>query len=142
MPQTYQINIDYEVIKDIFYKIHPHHRQTGLPNKSTWSISYQEEINCFVFTYNSNYIEINFGFGFLLNNTRKLEVIGTSINDKKLKFAKFVDGNNNHRWHGYPADYINNKQDKPSEELLLLWKNSGIITKPQFKRVKGRICYI
>ena len=63
--------------------------------------------------------------------------VGYTVDKKELKIAKFVDSNHNEKWHGYPANYIKNSQDRPSAKVLELWNTAGYISTATMKKIKG-----
>lgn len=122
------------------YIISSQHRKTGNPNKSIWIISFNDEVECFLQTLEKNWKQHNEGWGIKVLNDA-LQVIGNSVSKDELKIAKFVDGSNTDVWHGYPADYMRNSQDRPTTEILTVWVNSGYITKSKMSKIrKGFSC--
>jgi len=120
------------------YIISSQHRQLGNPNKSIWSIPYEEEIDCFILSKTSKWINGSVCWGLKPINNR-LEVIGKNNDQEDLKIAKFVDGNKNNIWHGYPADCKRKKQDIPDTEILVIWKNKELIGKSDVRKLKQQM---
>ena len=125
------IDIPRSVAKDVFYTIISYHRNFNYnQNKSCWIINVEEEFECFKKCYNNKWFdenddyEIAGGWGILIEN-KKVKILGKNKFNDDLKIAKFVDSENNGYWHGYPADYIRNIQDKPSTKILFLWYNDN-----------------
>ena len=141
------------------YIISSQHRKKGKDHKSFWTITYQEEVECFILALNnqwkSGFKAEAWGFkhtntiledgdnemdelevlGFKHTNTI-LEVIGKNDNGQDLKLAKFVDGTNTNVWHGYPADYMNKAQDRPDTEILKKWVEKGFLTKSKMAKIR------
>lgn len=137
----YQVDIDYDLNPtiDCTYKVSSHHRRTrGNNNKCIWTISNDEEVSLFIFSKNSNWTEDNICYGLKLNGTNIL-VVGRTPNNQDLKIAKFIDGSRNNKWHGYPADPKNRKQDIPSVKILTTWKNFNYIGKSDVRKLKQQI---
>ena len=137
----YQVDRDYDLNPtiDCTYMISSHHRRTsGNNNKSVWTISNNEEVNLFIFSKTSNWVEDNICYGLKLNG-KTILVVGKTPNSQDLKIAKFVDGNRNNRWHGYPADPKNKKQDIPCMEILTIWRNLNYIGKSDVRKLKQQI---
>jgi hypothetical protein len=122
------------------YIISSQHRRTGNPNKSVWTINFEEEVNCFIQTIDKNWKEGIEAWGIKLIGTT-LQVVGISNNNNELKLAKFVDGTNTNVWHGYPADHMYKAQDRPTTEILRFWVNEGYITKAKMNKIRqGQLC--
>ncbi|MBN3897636.1 MAG: hypothetical protein V7L14_23970 [Nostoc sp.] len=127
--------------KEISYKINPSHRRSGNPNKSIWTITQDEEITCFQLALSKGWLEEKTGWGIKQNQIGKLEQIGLSPLQEPLKIAKFRDDSQTKEWHGHPADYQNNQQDRPSTKILQIWRNDGIIAKHHITKIRsGKQC--
>ncbi|MCI0449510.1 MAG: hypothetical protein L0Y79_06965 [Chlorobi bacterium] len=101
-----------------------------------------DEVECFRLCFRRNWHNGIVGWG-LKPNGSSFDVVGRNALNDELKLAKFVNNvvTNNHNWHGYPADYRNNPQDRPMTWILLLWRNNNIITKTHMRRIKkGQEC--
>lgn len=137
----YQQDIEYNLAPQTasVYFVSSHHRRTrGNNNKSIWTISNDEEVECFIFSKNSNWVDGSICWGLrLLNNV--IQVIGRNPAREDLKIAKFVDGTNNNIWHGYPADCKNKKQDIPNTEVLTIWKNNNYLSKSDVRKLKQQL---
>jgi len=122
------------------YIISSQHRRKGNPNKSIWTITFDEEVHCFIQALSKNWKTVNEAWGIkLLNGV--LQVVGKNHNRQELKLAKFVDGANTNVWHGYPADYMNKAQDRPATDILKVWVNSGFLTKAKMSKIRlGQSC--
>lgn len=73
-----------------------------------------------------------YGYEIKLSNNN-LDVIGYNQKQPKLYIGKFTQSNN--EWHGYPADYQNNIQDKPHDSVLQTMKTNGL-SKNDITRIK------
>ncbi len=121
------------------YFISSQHRN-GNPNKSIWTISLEEEVNCFIQTISNNWKAGVEAWGIKLNGNT-LQVVGISNNKYELKLAKFVDGTNTDVWHGYPADHMYKAQDRPTTEILKLWVTEGYLSKAKMNKIRqGQLC--
>jgi len=122
------------------YFISSQHRRTGNKHKSIWTISLEEEVNCFIQTISNNW-KVGFEAWGIKLNQKTLHVVGLSNNNNELKLAKFVGGINTNLWHGYPADHMYKAQDRPTTEILKLWVAEGFITKAKMNKIRqGQLC--
>jgi hypothetical protein len=117
--------------KYIISKQHRFHRS----GKSIWTINEDEEISCFIQSMSSNWKYNNKAWGLYLSNGT-LSVLGKNDKNVYLKIAKFLDGSNTNIWHGYPADYIRNTQDRPTTHILYLWVNLSCINKSDMLKIR------
>ena len=122
------------------YFISSQHRKKGNPNKSVWTITFNEEVSCFIQALTGNWKTEKEAWGIkAINNI--LQVIGLSADEKELKFAKFVNGANTNVWHGYPADYLRKAQDRPATQVLKVWVENGYLTKSKMSKIRlGQSC--
>lgn len=139
MPYLQDTEYDLSPRTESSYIISSYHRRpSGNINKSIWIISNEEEIDCFISSKNSNWVKDSTCWGLkLINNA--LQVIGRCPTSDELKIAKFVDGNKNNIWHGYPADYKNKKQDIPHTSVLTIWKNNHYLGKSDIRKLKQQL---
>ena len=122
------------------YIISSQHRRRGNPNKSIWTIPFDEEVNCFIQSMEGNWKLDNEAWGIKINGN-VLQVLGVGNNRNELKIAKFVDGTNTNVWHGYPADYFNKSQDRPATAILKVWVDNGYLTKAKMSKIRlGQSC--
>ncbi len=122
------------------YIISSQHRRTGNPHKSIWTITFDEEVECFINAMNGNWKTEAVAWGIkVLDDV--LHVVGLNTNNQELKIAKFVDGNKTNVWHGYPADYMSKSQDRPETVILKTWVDNGYITKAKMSKIRlGQSC--
>jgi len=120
------------------YFISSQHRQLGNPNKSIWTISHEEEIDCFILSKTSKWISGSVCWG-LKPIDNRLDVIGRNSVQEDIKIAKFVDGDKKNIWHGYPADCRRKKKDIPDTEILVIWKDKGLIGKSDVRKLKQQM---
>ena len=67
-----------------------------------------------------------------------LPILGVNNVNPELKIAKFVHSTPT-IWHGYPADYIQKNQDRPTLDVLMKMHSNGLITAKEMKRIsKGQ----
>ena len=131
---------EFQIRSNLIY-IHKADHRNNSPRKSQWTISVRDEKTCFFRMYNLRWCEGNYGWSLHLNKGIT-NYLGVSVKrHRKLFLAKFVGGNNNQLWHGYPADHILNQQDTPTMEILLAWKLAGYISLPKVRKlIKGQPC--
>lgn len=122
------------------YIISSQHRRKGNPNKSIWTITFNEEVNCFIQALTGDWKRGTEAWGVkVIDNI--IQVVGQTNDSKELKLAKFVDGTNTNVWHGYPADYMSKAQDRPATNILKLWVNNGYLTKAKMSKIRlGQSC--
>ena len=132
--------------------IHNKQHRDRTPKKSQWIISRDAEFGCFENTA-ALYVNNKFYekwpatyFGLLIegNKPQYLGVSASSSNNprQELFIAKFVDGNSNHKWHGYPADYrTNGKADIPPSKVLNFWHQKKYLSAAEKRKIaKGQRC--
>src|SRR5688572_32569235 len=129
MPYKPDTEINLAPRTDKIYLASSAHRRKQ-KDKSRWTISIDDEIECFILSQISNWVETAKAWGLRLNRN-SLEQVGENPQREALKLAKFVDSSGNNVWHGYPADYVRNNQDRPGMVVLLAWRALGIIEKHQ-----------
>lgn len=121
------------------YIISKDHRERK-PNKSFWIIKEPEEVECFITSLNNGWKLDNLAWGFIRDGNN-FKVIGQDCKKTPLKIAKFIDSTNSKIWHGYPINTSGNPNDVPHQNILKLWKNSNIINKSEFNKLKqGKRC--
>lgn len=121
----------------MIYTISKKHRGHN-KDKSHWSIKMPREIALFRSALKEGYEDKADFTAWNLNIVNgEVCIIGFTVDEKELKIAKFVDSNHNEQWHGYPANYIKNSQDRPSSKVLELWNNAGFISTATMKKIKG-----
>lgn len=140
MPYTADTEIDLTEQTNGNYIISSQHRRRGNPNKSIWTISFDEEVACFIQTMNGDWKTGTEAWGIkVLGDV--LQVLGLNNSRQELKLAKFVDGTNTNVWHGYPADYVSKSQDRPATNILKVWVDSGYLTKAKMSKIRlGQSC--
>ena len=140
MPYTADSEIDLSERINKNYLISSQHRRRGNPNKCRWTITLEEEVECFIQSIDSNWIDGAFAWGLhFVNDT--IDVLGLNNDDEDLKLAKFINSDGTIIYHGYPADYINRSQDRPTNNILKMWVNSGHITKAKMTKInRGYSC--
>jgi len=122
------------------YIISSQHRRVGNPNKSIWTISFEDEVTCFVHTITNKWKIGPDAWGIKVIGDI-LQVVGLNNDKQELKIARFVDGTNTDIWHGYPADYMRKSKDRPSTAVLKSWVKSGFITKAKMSKIRtGQSC--
>ncbi len=136
-PIPITVVVEGEEVPLFSYKVRSVHRRKGNTNKCIWTISIEEEVECFKDSALKKWLENKEGWGLKFNATNgDLEQVGVSEINEELKIAKFVDSNSTTEWHGYPADYCRRKQDRPSLKVLKDWWDNKIISKTQMSKIK------
>ena len=121
------------------YFISSQHRSKR-PKKSFWLISITKEISCFKQSMVSGWKNNDDAWGLYLSNGIAL-VLGKNKNGEEVKIAKFVNSSGINTWHGYPADYIGNTQDKPTTSILQMWVCLSYIGKADMAKIlRGLKC--
>ncbi|MCX6238415.1 MAG: hypothetical protein NTY07_12805 [Bacteroidia bacterium] len=121
------------------YLVNPAHRRRQA-GKSRWIITVDEEVECFITSQTLRWVEVSTAWG-VIQNGNSLLVLGLSSNNISLKLAKFVDSDGKDLWHGYPADFVKNNQDRPGMVTLQDWKTRGFIEKHHMIKIrKGKEC--
>jgi hypothetical protein len=132
----------------VMYTHNEQHRNNN-PHKSQWTISRDEELSCFETASTLLYIYgINEGpdcWGLHKENKTVVYLGRTAINSpnsgQELFIAKFIDGNNNDVWHGYPADHVGNQQDIPPASVLQFWLEENSLPVSKIRKItKGQKC--
>lgn len=124
------------------YGIHLDHRNQT-PQKSQWTIDEPAEIDSFCLACQSGWLVNTQGWG--------LHVAGAGsgpdylgLNDAgnmQLFVARFVDGNSNGQWHGYPMDHIRRPQDRPPDTVKDSWIAGGYLPAAKVRKIaKGQPC--
>jgi hypothetical protein len=119
------------------YFFHPKHRGAPSADASIWTIPIPTELNVFVDSLEALWIDEVEGWGLCIGHEGNVLPLGKNLVEINLFIAKFVRKRNNAPWHGYPADYIVNPQDRPTPAILLEWHEQGIIQKYEIARIRG-----
>ncbi len=139
MPYEIDKNIDLKPTTTSIYYVSSSHRRVQR-NKSRWTVTVDQEVECFISSQLNSWIEDVFSWG-LIPNGNGLLVLGQNSQNEELKIAKFVAKNNDGFWHGYPADYCKNVQDRPGMSILSDWRTNGYIEKHHIIKIRqGKEC--
>lgn len=143
----HEIDWDCSDVLEIFY-IHKIDHRNKSPQKSQWTISLEEERTCFSEGMNLMFANCQpeaLCWGLHLKDG-KVEYLGEAAAYSRnpyldLFIAKFVDGNRNNKWHGYPANPASNQQDIPPRDILKLWMSKGYLKASMIRRIaRGKKC--
>lgn len=136
------INREHEIpAHNCRYLFHKQHRSRGNVHKSKWSIALRKELECFTKSLNSGWTVTPLGWGVHYIRKTQLLPLGCNRHNESLYIAKFVDGSSNQTWHGYPADFVRNSQDRPSTNVLTSWRDLGLIKKHHISKIRqGKKC--
>ena len=67
-----------------------------------------------------------------------IHILGRNNVNPELIIAKFVNSTPT-IWHGYPADYVQKNQDRPTLDVLNKMYSNGLISAKEMKRIsKGQ----
>ncbi|WP_430898658.1 MULTISPECIES: hypothetical protein [unclassified Paraflavitalea] len=139
MPYEVDRNIDLTPRITSRYYVSSAHRRLQ-ENKSRWTVTIEEEVECFVNSQRNSWIEGVFSWG-LIPSESNLLILGENFQNEELKIAKFVAKNGDGVWHGYPADYCRNIQDRPGISILSKWRANGHIKKHHIVKIRqGKQC--
>ena len=137
------IEQQYQIGNGVYYVHKMDHRDQSY-EKSQWTITEVEERTCFTFAHQSNWSEPGKNYnccGLYIDVKSQVTYLGVSKPNGPEKIeifiAKFVDGNKNSIWHGYPANHVKNNQDIPPKEVLMKWANAGYIRMSQVRKLIG-----
>jgi len=129
------------LIKPGVHYVHKLDHRNGAPKKSQWIIPEQEERDCFKAMHDQELFANGIGWGVYAVNA-SLSQIGFGVDRlRELYIAKFVDGNSNNHWHGYPADHVSHNQDIPDSTVLMAWRNMDLLTTSKVRKIlRGQPC--
>lgn len=129
-----------EVKPGLIY-IHKTDHRNGSHSKSQWRISELEERDSFILMYNAPWHK-NYGGWSLHIKNKVVRYLGiNALRNRDLILAKFIDGNQNNIWHGYPADYVQDSRECPPVEILAAWKKRGYFSGAKIRKIaRGQPC--
>jgi hypothetical protein len=129
-----------EVKQGLFY-IHKSDHRDSSPRKSQWRISELEERNSFVLMYDAPWHTNYRGWSLHIKGKAAHYLGINALKNRNLIIAKFIDGNQNNIWHGYPADYVQDHRECPSIEILTAWKEKGHFSRAKIRKIiRGQPC--
>lgn len=112
------------------------HRGKPTKDRSVWTRTVAEEVECFRLALNNDWGHAAELWGHRRSLDR-LDQLGRNWCNESLWFGKFIRSQSNSPWHGYPADYRRRPQDRPPTAVLVRWRDLGAIEKYQVARVAG-----
>jgi|SanBayMetagenome_1026888.scaffolds.fasta_scaffold02444_2 hypothetical protein len=124
---------------------HKHDHRNKSPKKSQWTITEDEEKICFENSLLSKWNEEHLSWG-LHFNEKKVQYLGKSAEFESVScdlfIAKFIDGDKNKQWHGYPANPNGKKpQDIPPVNVLNDWLKNEYLRRATIRKItKGQKC--
>ena len=133
------MGIEYEICQGVYY-IHKMDHRDNTYEKSQWTINPGSERDCFRLAHDSQWCITPHGWGLYFVNGKASNLGKTSaqVTERRDIFiAKFVDGNRNSKWHGYPADHVKNRQDIPPVFVLRNWADSQFINWKTVRKITG-----
>jgi len=138
------VEVEYKICDGVYY-IHKMDHRDGTHDKSQWIIDLESERNCFRLTYDSHWCippHLGWGLHFDKGQVAYLGRTNARVQERRDIFiAKFVDGDRNSKWHGYPADHVKNRQDIPPESVLRNWADSQFIRRALVRKIaSGQRC--
>lgn len=127
----------HEITPGVHY-IHKEDHRNRSPIKSQWTVSEEEERRIFSRAYSQNWCDGVTGWGVRVIGD-VIGALGMGVDRARdLFIAKFVDGNANQRWHGYPADHVANQHDVPDERVLRRWHEIGYLNLAKARKIVKR----
>ena len=130
----------YTIEPGVTYGVHPHHRNRS-PQKSQWDISRDQELDVFVNARDQHWLSKDLGWGLHIVRARVAYLGKAQDRTRRLFMAKFVDGNRDQKWHGYPADHQRRPSDIPPAPILRDWMNSSLLRRAVVRKVlRGQPC--
>lgn len=119
------MNREFLVLPDTAY-IHKMDHRDQSDKKSQWIISIDAERECFVDAMSAKWDLPQHNCWGLYFKDGKVSYLGTTAKSdpelRQLFIAKFVDSDKNNKWHGYPANPCNSKQqDIPPDSIRNDW---------------------
>ena len=139
MPYELDKDIDLTPRTTAKYYISSAHRRLQR-HKSRWTITVNEEVDCFIDSRTNTWIDNAASWG-LIQSGNNLLVLGLNSHNEELKIAKFIAKNTTGVWHGYPADFCRNIQDRPGMSILQSWRTNGHIEKHHITKIRqGKEC--
>lgn len=122
------------------YLFYPQHRN-GNTKKSQWTIKTVDEFNACANALSSNWINGSTAWGLYLVNNNALYLGRSADGKKNLFIAKFVDGDKNQQWHGYPADHSVKVCDIPDDDVLHDWMKNKLLKRSKISKIiQGKPC--
>lgn len=136
---------EFLVLPNVAY-IHKMDHRDQSDKKSQWSISTDLERKCFVDAICAQWNLPQHNCWGLHFEDGKVSFLGITTRSepkpRQLFIAKFVDSNKNSKWHGYPADPCDEKQqDIPPDSIRNDWLQKQYL-RPQIirKLAQGQKC--
>src|SRR5204862_3904345 len=104
-------------------------------------ISPAAEVACFANAHARNWIEGDRGFGLHYVQAQP-RYLGVAVERAvELFLARFEDGNNNQRWHGYPADPQRRVGDRLPEQIKRERIRDSVLPRPKVRKLqRGQPC--
>lgn len=128
------------------YEINLEHRpQKRKAGKGMWQISYNEEFGCFsqcrkLGAFKSWQSDKHLGYGVYvpdLSVNKTPLVLGVDLNNMPVKVCQFREGNKG-VWHGFPFNYMEDKDDYICNNALFIWLRLGIIKKSEIDSINNK----
>ena len=117
------------------------HRGRADPNRSVWKVSVSTEVGCFVEAWQESWRSSCSELWGHFRSGGRLRPLGLNVHGQDLWFGKFVRVSDASPWHGYPADYRRNAQDRPPTSVLRQWRDQGTLAKHQIAKIaRGQRC--
>lgn len=119
----------------------PKHRGQPDQHRSVWTKPVPEEVACFIEAWRGSWGVKSGELWGHVSGDAGLQPLGRNGHNEPLWFAKFLQNLSPAQWHGYPADYRRNAQDRPPTDVLDKWRQVGALAKHQMLKIKaGRPC--
>lgn len=139
------MDTEFSVLPGMVY-IHKLDHRNRSSEKSQWIISMDEERNCFTGAMTASWNLPQHNCWGLHFEDGAVAYVGTTAQNepesRQLFIAKFVDSNQNSKWHGYPADPCGTKQqDIPPEPILKDWLEKQYLRPQTIRKItRGQKC--
>ncbi len=128
------------IVQGVRY-IHKSDHRDGTNEKSQWIIGRENERLCF--EQSQLFIDEKEGktrWGLHFED-KQIANLGKSKSEsppvRLLFIGKFVNDKQNDYWHGYPADFEENNQDIPPEEVTGYWREQHYLSKAKISKISG-----
>lgn len=138
---SYTINGQQQLSNKQLYIFIEKHRSYKYKKASKWIITLANEFSMADQSINFNFVEAinkngstNYQSFNVIRTNNKIQNVGISKEGNVLIIGKFVNTSPN-LWHGYPADYLKNIQDKPSQKTLKSMLNKNMLDASEISKI-------
>jgi hypothetical protein len=133
MANVYNVGGTFLSAFNFYYTFVNYHHGKPSKNKSVWTVSLNDEMALFDDTVSCSLInnhERKKAFNINLKGNKPC-VLGETIRNgspRELLICQFEAGSGvpSSSWHGYPADYMDSKRERPSEQDIQVFISKGL----------------